>query len=297
MAELGPVIPINPREIDEDLLQEILKDYTEIQKRKPISVSESFNSVLELFNYKKMNELALSSAYDQAKKTDPELADGILERIDELKKDFPNTFGYLDKSKIIDPAGKLRYDTQDDYLDITKEAEKVILQAGQKTIYNIADIATLGIDYTFDTNFGGKLEKLYNTYKFNRNPETFIGAVTELLLQYAVPWKVASKVLKNLAKTPLGKGISKGLDKVDEFTANRFGIGNVGSGIKIKNPITGKSKFIGTQGITKVVRRTGNFAATLALAEKLGGSPDAIGTLFLPLEDTSKLSGKKKGSR
>ena len=86
MAELGPVIPINPREIDEDLLQEILKDYTEIQKRKPISVSESFNSFLELFNYKKMNELALSSAYDQAKKTSQESADKIAERVDELKE-------------------------------------------------------------------------------------------------------------------------------------------------------------------------------------------------------------------
>jgi hypothetical protein len=296
MAELGPVIPINPREIDEDLLQEILKDYTEIQKRKPISVSESFDSFLELFNYKKMNELALSTAYDQAKKTDQESADKIAERVDELKKDFPNTFGYLDKSKIIDPAGKLRYDAQDDYLDVTKEAEKVLLQAGQKTIYNIVDIATLGIDYAFDKNFGGKLEKLYNTYKFNRNPETFIGAVSELLLQYAVPWRVASKVIKNLGKTRLGKGISKGLDKIDEATANRFGIGNVGSGIKIKNPITGKTKFIGTKGITKVARRTGNFAATLALAEKLGGSPDAIGTMFLPLEDTSKLSGRERAA-
>lgn len=295
MAEKGPVYS-GAVEIDEDLLQEILKDYTEIQKRKPISVSESFNSFLELFNYKKMNELALSSAYDQAKKTDQESADKIAERIDQLKKEMPNTFGYLDKQKIIEPAGKLRYDIQDDYLDITKEAEKVLLQAGQKTIYNIADIATLGVDYTFDTNFGGKLEKLYNTYKFNRDPETFVGAVAELLLQYAVPWKVASKVLKNLGKTPLGKGIAKGLDKIDEATANRFGIGNVGSGIKIKNPITGKTKFIGTQGITKVARRTGNFAATLALAEKLGGSPDAIGTLFLPLEDTSKLSGKARAA-
>ena len=193
MVEQSPVYSTNRVEIDELLLQEIIKDYTEIQKRKPISVSESIDSFLELFNYKKMNELALSTAYDQAKKTDQESANRIAERIDELKKDFPNTFGYLNKQKIIEPAGKLRYDTQDDYLDITKEAEKVLLQAGQKTIYNIFDLATLGVDYTFDTNFGGKLEKLYNTYKFDRDPETFIGAVSELLLQYAVPWKVASK--------------------------------------------------------------------------------------------------------
>ena len=296
MVEQSPVYSTNRVEIDEFLLQEIIKDYTEIQKRKPISVSESIDSFLELFNYKKMNELALSTAYDQAKKTDQESANRIAERIDELKKDFPNTFGYLNKQKIIEPAGKLRYDTQDDYLDITKEAEKVLLQAGQKTIYNIFDLATLGVDYTFDTNFGGKLEKLYNTYKFDRDPETFIGAVSELLLQYAVPWKVASKILKNLAKTPIGRGITKGLDKIDEAAAQRFGIGNVGSGIKIKNPITGKSKFIATKGITKVARRTGNFAATLALAEKLGGSPDAIGTLFLPLEDTSKLSGRERAA-
>lgn len=297
MAEMGPVLPVKKTtEIDEDLLAEIIKDYTEIQKRKPISFSESWKSLTELFNYKKMNELALSTAYDQAKKTDPELASSIADRVDQLKKELPNTFGYLDKKKIIDPAGKLRYDKQDDYLDITKEAEKVLLQAGQKTIYNIADLATLGIDYAFDTNFGGRLEKLYNTYKFNRDPETFIGNVTEILLEYGVPWKIATKVLKNIAKSKLGKGFTKGFyENIDQFVANRFGIGNVGAGIKIKNPITGTTKFIGKGGITSSVRRTGNFMATLGLADAIAGSPGAtLGTFVAPIEDTSKLSDRER---
>ena len=330
-------------EIDEDLLNEIIRDYVEVKKEKPISWKETGKSLLQLFDPDYQQELALSAAYDQIK--NPEDQKLFLERVKKVKKDYPyfaggskqkakglNPFrdpkegeliikqGAIDLENIKKDAGVQRYDIQDDYLDLTKEAEKVFVNAFQKTLYNVADAGTLAADPIINlaggvgsfllggtglktnSDLNKKLDEAYEQIKFERSPETFVGTISEILLQYAVPWRVASVVLKNITKLPLlGKGIKKLqeggiklLDKVDDKFADRFGIGKVNAGVKIpkKVPYIG-GRTIVKQGATNIFRRMGKFGAMAGTADFLIGGNEAPSPFFLneKLIDTSDLSG------
>ena len=112
----------------------------------------------------------------------------------------------LDKSKprITDLAEGRDKPEEKDYIDFFEDMEKSVFGAAQSLGYSFGDLATTGIDIVAGTGLTEKLDEFYEKNKIE-NPETFIGSMNKILIEFGVPGGAAVKILNRANKLFKGK--------------------------------------------------------------------------------------------
>jgi len=267
MASDSPLV-ISPVIANSKAVQEVLAKSLQVKKRKPIDWGASFKSFVEAFEPEKNFTLGR-----------------ILKEYEE--KDLPErekTY-YKDTSE-----GRYK---ESEYLNVMHEFEKAVSSGVVKSGYSIADLVLLGTDGMFNTDFAEKLEKVYNENKIEE-PETLVGKMISVVAEYAVPGKIATKILGRIRALPRFRKV---MDKVSEVEEKLLPIPK--TNIKIpfkKTPIT-----IGGPGkLTSVARRTGYGMSLFGLTDFIGGSSAAYEPLnvlkvdALDLESTEGKTGRER---
>jgi len=91
-----------------------------------------------------------------------------------------------------------------DYIDFFEDMEKSVYGAAQSLGYSFGDLITTGIDMAADTNLTERLDEVYEQNKIE-DPETLLGSVNKVLIEFGVPGGGVFKVM-NRAKKILRKG-------------------------------------------------------------------------------------------
>jgi len=107
----------------------------------------------------------------------------------------------MDKSlpRITDLAEGRDKPKEKDYIDFFEDMEKSIFGAAQNISYSIGDLLTTGTDLAFDTNLTEKLDKAYEENKIE-DPETLLGTVNKVLIEYGLPGGAVFKVMNRAKK-------------------------------------------------------------------------------------------------
>ena len=151
-----------------------------------------------------------------------------------------------------------------DYIDFFEEIEKSTDKGLQNLAYAIGDIVTTGIDMGAkmigkETNLTEAITKIHDENRL-QSPETLLGKVNEVLVQFGVPAGAGFKIM----------------DRVKKINAVK------------------KAKSLSTLAIgataTNIASKSGYMAGAFGIADYLGSEPDR-GTIALKEEDTEGLSG------
>ena len=86
-----------------------------------------------------------------------------------------------------------------DYIDFFEDMEKSVYGAAQNIMYSVGDLLTTGIDMAADTNLTEKLDKAYEENKI-ADPETLLGSVNKVLIEYGLPGGAVFKVMNRAKK-------------------------------------------------------------------------------------------------
>ena len=86
-----------------------------------------------------------------------------------------------------------------DYIDFFEDMEKSIFGAAQNISYSFGDLITTGIDMAADTNLTERLDKVYEETKID-DPETLLGTVNKVLIEYGLPGGAVFKVMNRAKK-------------------------------------------------------------------------------------------------
>jgi len=107
----------------------------------------------------------------------------------------------MDKSlpRITDLAEGRNKPKEKDYIDFFEDMEKSIFGAAQNIGYSIGDLLTTGTDLALDTNLSEKLDKVYEENKI-QDPETLLGTVNKVLIEYGAPGGAVFKVMNRAKK-------------------------------------------------------------------------------------------------
>ena len=93
-----------------------------------------------------------------------------------------------------------------DYIDFFEDMEKAIIGGVQNIGYSFGDLVTTGIDMAADTNLTSALDKVYNENKV-KDPETLLGSVSKVLVEYGLPGGAVFKVMNRAKKLLKSKKI------------------------------------------------------------------------------------------
>jgi hypothetical protein len=112
----------------------------------------------------------------------------------------------MDKSlpRITDLAEGRDKPEEKDYIDFFEDMEKSVFGAAQSLGYSFGDLATTGIDIVAGTGLTEKLDEVYEKNKIE-SPETFIGSINKVLIEFGVPGSAVVKVLNRAKKLFKGK--------------------------------------------------------------------------------------------
>ena len=158
-----------------------------------------------------------------------------------------------------------------DYIDFFEDMEKSIFGAAQNISYSFGDLVTTGIDMGAPlvgkkTNLTERLDKVYEETKID-DPETLLGTVNKVLIEYGLPGGAVFKVMNRAKKLIKAK-------KVKDKT-----IAATGAGTKIAN-IAKRSGYMATAfGATDFI--------TSGARQKRGEEP-----LLMDLESEEGLEGQ-----
>jgi hypothetical protein len=86
-----------------------------------------------------------------------------------------------------------------DYIDFFEDMEKSIYGAVQNIGYSFGDLITTGIDAAVNTELTTKLDKIYDETKID-DPETLLGTVNKVLIEYGLPGGAVFKVMNRAKK-------------------------------------------------------------------------------------------------
>jgi hypothetical protein len=194
VAEEKPFFDI-PQQIEKNQIQEYLK---KTFTKEPID--QDIDEINSELNYKKQNEnIDKKKVYDPlsaAKFISPifgplirsaEQQEILAEKVKQQRGEEVNI-----EDRIIAPK------TKEDEIDFFQDIEKGAVGGSAKAVSSVTGWVTAGVDFTFDTSFTNKLDSI--TRKFlndHGNPETFVGNVTEIVTQYALPSTIAFKMIQN----------------------------------------------------------------------------------------------------
>jgi len=112
-----------------------------------------------------------------------------------------NLRSLMDKSlpRVTDLAEGRDKPKEKDYIDFFEDMEKSIFGAAQNIGYSIGDLLTTGTDLALDTNLTEKLDKAYEENKID-DPETLLGTVNKVLIEYGVPGGAVFKIMNRAKK-------------------------------------------------------------------------------------------------
>ena len=112
-----------------------------------------------------------------------------------------NLRSLMDKSlpRVTDLAEGRDKPKEKDYIDFFEDMEKSIFGAAQNIGYSIGDLLTTGTDLALDTNLSEKLDKAYEENKI-QDPETLLGTVNKVLIEYGLPGGAVFKVMNRAKK-------------------------------------------------------------------------------------------------
>ena len=194
MAEEKPFFDI-PQQIEKNQIQEYLKKIFTKE-----SIDQDIDGINSELNYKKQNEnIDKKKVYDPisaAKFISPlfgplirgaEQQEILAEKVKQQRGEEVNI-----EDRIIAPK------TKEDEIDFFQDIEKGAVGGSAKAVSSVTGWVTAGVDFAFDTSFTNKLDSI--TRKFlndHGNPETFVGNVTEIVTQYALPSTIAFKMIQN----------------------------------------------------------------------------------------------------
>ena len=150
-------------------------------------------------------------------------------------------------------------------LETQDELRKAYTSGLAKAGYSIADIVASFVDLSGKTNLSEKLDKIYLEADIEE-PETTLGQVSALLVEYGIPTGIAFKVLQKVKQLPK---IYRKLRKLPE---------------PVKKPPTKIGKLAGAMGLG---------AAGIGLGEFLAGSREAVDPFQdEKLQDLEGLTGR-----
>ena len=86
-----------------------------------------------------------------------------------------------------------------EYIDFFEDMEKAIAGGVQNIGYSFGDLVTTGIDMAADTNLTERLDKVYEENKI-QDPETLLGTVNKVLIEYGIPGGAVFKVMNRAKK-------------------------------------------------------------------------------------------------
>ena len=115
-----------------------------------------------------------------------------------------NPFDKLKTSRLQELMSGRDKGEEKDYIDFFEDMEKSVYGAAQSLGYSFGDLITTGIDAAADTNLTKKLDEVYEENKIE-DPETLLGSVNKVLIEFGVPGGGVFKVM-NRAKKLLRKG-------------------------------------------------------------------------------------------
>jgi len=100
---------------------------------------------------------------------------------------------------IVDLAKGRKKPKEKDYIDFFEDMERSIFGAAQNISYSIGDLLTTGTDLALDTNLTERLDKVYEENKI-KDPETLLGTVNKVLIEYGLPGGAVFKVMNRAKK-------------------------------------------------------------------------------------------------
>ena len=221
----------------------------ERSKKKVIENESEFENA---FNY------AMQKAYDRNKLPTKYTKEGLLQ----AALTFSNTgmVPMLQKyAEDQDPEVKKKRKYIEGYTDIAKS----IMRGGPNFVRSASEFVLTPIDYTFNTDFQTKFNKMMDTKKVLGEAETLPGALSELLAEYAIPVSAATKVV---------------------------------NGAKSWKQIKNLQQFMGTSKASKIAQRMGRDATILGIAEtavRSGSQPNEDYGFIVQPESTKGLKGKE----
>ena len=86
-------------------------------------------------------------------------------------------------------------------VDIVGDVAEGAVTGPPLAIKSLAEFLTIGVDYTFDTEFTKKLDEVTRNFlKHTGEPETLAGEITQIATQFLVPFKIIDKIIGNVGK-------------------------------------------------------------------------------------------------
>jgi len=130
-----------------------------------------------------------------------------------------------DLPRITDLARGKKRATEKDYIDFFEDMEKSLYGGAQNFVYSVGDLLTTGTDLAFNTDLTTALDKAYEENKI-ADPETLLGTVNKILVEYGIPGGLVFKVMGRAKKLFKSK---KAIDakKAAELTGQGSKIVNV----------------------------------------------------------------------
>ena len=110
-----------------------------------------------------------------------------------------NPFDKMRNERLMELMDNKDKPKEKDYIDFFEDMEKSIYGAVQNIGYSFGDLITTGIDAAADTELTTKLDKIYDETKID-DPETLLGTVNKVLIEYGLPGGAVFKVMNRAKK-------------------------------------------------------------------------------------------------
>jgi hypothetical protein len=221
-------------------------------ERSKKEVIENESEFEKAFNY------GMQKAYDRQKLPTKYTKEGLLQAA--LTFNVGTMPSMLEKYKQDqDPEVKKKRKYIEGYTDIAKS----IIRGGPNFVKSASEFVLAPIDYTFNTDFQTKFNKIMNEVKAPLGEaETLPGAISELLSEFAIPLSAATKVV---------------------------------NGAKTFQSVKNLQNYMGTSKASKIAQRMTRDATILGIAEPLtrsGSEPNEDYGFIVQPESTKGLTGK-----
>lgn len=200
----------------------------------------------------------------------------------EMKEKFPKLYAMNEVIKVKGPGVTLK---EADYLSAVDEINRVLDTGITNFAYNVGDLLFSVPDAILPTEFTDELKRRYEKSDLAR-PETFVGEISAVALEFGIPGGIAFKLINRFRKFTAARTGGK----INLFTQKTYGLEGLPKlGVQISN----------------VAKRVGTGAVSFGAGDFIAGGPyNTISEMFDdPLltskyvgkyEDTSELSGKER---
>jgi RNAse (barnase) inhibitor barstar len=172
--------------------------------------------------------------------------------------------------RIFSPKTYLQRDTEKE-IDTVADVMTGAVTGVPLGVKAVGELLTTGIDYTFDTDFTTKLDEVTEEFlNFTGEPETLAGQITQFGTQFAVPFKVVDKLIRNIGK-------------LKPFVGRTMGMRN--------SKLINKNRFI--QSGANIAQRMGTGALALGATDFIASGKERLDPMFLEKTNEEGKSGRE----